>query len=118
MVVLLPDRMLAVRRRDQMVVDAHGSRVVSSWGALEGPWPGRAVEQGDVPLGDLSGRTWTLALDPAAWPLLPDDLVEEYEGDGRQWLVTSARLVRNSAAPDVDYVTVEAHIRVDGFTRP
>jgi hypothetical protein len=63
------------------------------------------------------GRTWVLALDPAAWPLYQGDLVVEPSA-GASWLVITADLLTNNAAPDIDYVRVEAHARVGAATRP
>jgi hypothetical protein len=58
-----------------------------------------------------------LALDPAAWPLYQGDLVVEPSA-GASWLVVTADLLTNNAAPDIDYVRVEAHARVGAATRP
>ncbi|MFF4777536.1 hypothetical protein ACFY05_32235 [Microtetraspora fusca] len=116
MSVLLPDRQLGVRRREAPAVDAHGDAVGGGWGGLLGPWPGRAEESGDVPAGLPGGRTWVLALDPAAWPVHQNDLVEDPRAR-MQWLVTSADLLKHNADPAIDYIRVEAHLR-DAGTRP
>jgi hypothetical protein len=124
MAVLLADRMLGARARTLAGADTHGDRYATSWGPLRGPWPGRAMEGPDVPVGQSGGRTWRLAADPEAWPLAPGDLIEEISGSGtvvRDWLVTSADLLHHSVDPAVDYIRVEAHIRTGttaGQTRP
>lgn len=63
------------------------------------------------------GRAWVLALDPAAWPLYQGDLVVE-SSTGASWLVLTADLLTNNAAPDIDYVRVEAHARSGAATLP
>ena len=111
MAVLLPDRSLGVRPR-ATTVDAHGHRSASSWGALRGPWPGRAAQGPDAPPERTGGRTWVLALDPAAWPVYQGDLVEE--PGSAQWLVLSADLLNNNADSAIDYIRVEAHTYTAG----
>lgn len=88
-----------------------------SWGATVGPWPGRVSQGPDAPIGQPGGRTWVLALDPAAWPLLQGDLVVDV-GSGEQWLVTSADLLNNNADSAIDYIRVEAHTRIAASTAP
>ncbi|GIH95430.1 hypothetical protein ACFFMN_22970 [Planobispora siamensis] len=117
MAVLLADRMLGVRRRSGGAVGSHGERAGYTWAALAGPWPGRAEEGPDAAIGATGGRTWVLALDPAAWPVAQGDLVAE-PASGLEWLVTSADLMKHNAHPDVDYVRVEAHARTQAATRP
>lgn len=68
-------------------------------------------------MGATGGRTWVLALDPSAWPVVQGDLVVE-PSTGASWLVVSADLLTNNAAPDIDYIRVEAHARAGVFTRP
>lgn len=116
MAVLLPDRLLGVRPK-VLTVDAHGYSSGSSWGALKGPWPGRAEQRPDVPVGQPGGRTWVLALDPAAWPVLQGDLIAD-SGDGSRWLVTSADLLTNNADGAIDYVRIEAHTYATAGTAP
>lgn len=118
MAVLLPDRSLGVRRATAAARDAHGGRSAPSWGAVAGPWPGRAEEGADAAeMGATGGRTWVLALDPAAWPLTQGDQVVQ-PSTGAVWLVITADLITNNAADDIDYVRVEAHARVGAATRP
>lgn len=117
MTVLLPERALGVRTQ-AVVTDTHGHRLSGSWGALRGPWPGRAEQGADVaPLRGPGGRTWVLALDPRAWPVRPGDLVED-PGSGERWLVTSADLLTHNADPAIDYVRVEAHTHTASGTLP
>jgi hypothetical protein len=115
--VLLPDRRLGVRRRNVTTADTHGDHYGAGWAGMVGPWPGRAVEGDDVPYGQDGGRAWLLAVDTAGWPVQQGDLVVD-PGNALEWLVTSARLIRNNYSPDVDYVRVEAHQKVSSETRP
>lgn len=117
MAVLLPDRRLGLRRRTAAGVGAHGEQRGYTYGPLLGPWPGRAEEHGDVPAGEIGGRTWVLALDPAAWPVQQGDRVVD-PALGVEWVVTSADLQVNNADHRLDYVRVEAHARQAGGTRP
>ncbi len=117
MAVLLSDCRLGVRHGAPMTTDGHGDRSEPLWGALKGPWPGRASQGPDVPVGQPGGRTWVLAVDPAAWPMLQGDLV--YDPDGRrEWLTLSADLLTNNADPAIDYSRVEAHARTIASTFP
>jgi hypothetical protein len=84
---------------------------------MVGPWPGRAEERGDVAIGQVGGRTWVLAVDPAAWPLYQQDMVVDADSH-EEWLITDADLATNNADPVVDYIRVEAHLRATGGTRP
>jgi hypothetical protein len=119
MAVLLANRSLGVRHRTVAGQDEHGYVYTSGWGALVGPWPGRAEEGPDAPIGEIGGRTWVLAVDPQAWPVEQGDLVVEVvNGEPvTTWLVLSADLLRNNADARVDYVRIKAHLRTDG-TRP
>lgn len=110
MAVLLADRSLGVRRATRSVPDAHGYEVPTA-GPLDGPWPGRAEERAD--------GSWVLALDPEAWPVAPDDTVEE-PGSGEQWTVTSADLLEHKVDDAVSYIRCEALRRTTGTvpTRP
>lgn len=118
MAVLLANRSLGVRHRAAGAPDAHGEPQAASWAAMGGPWPGRAEEGPDVAeMGAAGGRTWVLAVDPAAWPLHQGDLVVE-PSTGATWLVTTADLLTNNASPDIDYIRVEAHARTGASTRP
>lgn len=100
MAVLMVNAALAVRRRDLDGKDSHGHRVTGALGTATAPLPGR-VNQGQV------HGTVRIGLDTALWPVQDKDVVVE-PSSGRTWLVTSAELIRNAAAPDVDYIRVEA----------
>ncbi|MCX4677611.1 hypothetical protein OG413_20275 [Streptomyces sp. NBC_01433] len=63
-----------------------------------GTWPGSALEQPD--------GTWSLRLDPAAWPVEPGDVVADETG--MTWTLTTARLHQVPGCPDVDYVQAAA----------
>ncbi len=117
MAVLLPNCHLGVRRRAAGTVGTHGDQTGFSWGVPVGPWPGRAEEGPDTPVGQTGDRTWVLAVDPAGWPVLQGDLIAD-PAHGREWLVTSADLLTNGADPAIDYVRVEAHLRTSGATNP
>lgn len=118
MAVLMANRRLGVRRRGAGGRGAHGDPVPGALGALLGPWPGRGEESGDVPAGQVGGRTWELGVDLAAWPLQPDDVVVDVDS-GQEWLVTSADLLNNNADASIDYVLVRAHLRQGAAgTRP
>jgi hypothetical protein len=108
--VLMPNAMLAVRRRDPETVDAHGYVSGGTYGPVAGPWPGRIRERG----GDGG---WTLAVDPNAWPVRRNDLIVE-PASGREWLVRSADMAVNNIDPRVDSIRVEALQRRDGATEP
>lgn len=97
MSVVLADGLYHVRKRPhEFSRDSHGTPVPTAPGPASGPWPGAVTEQ--------PGGGWSLRLDPAAWRIRPGDLVDG--PDGRTWLVESALLRVNQAAPDVDYVAV------------
>jgi hypothetical protein len=115
-VVWLANRRLGIRHAVPGPVAGHGDRP-PEWGAVAGPWPGRAEEGGDVALDEVGGRVWVLALDPAAWPVQQRDLVVDADS-GQEWLVTWADLRTNNVASDADYVRVEAHARTQSGTRP
>lgn len=117
MAVLLTDRRLGVRRQTVPAPDAHGDLPGGAWGPLIGPWPGRGEEGDDVPAGGIGGRVWLMGVDPQGWPVRRGDLIVDPD-TGEEWLVTTARLIRNNADPVVDYVRVEAHLREGGSTRP
>jgi hypothetical protein len=116
MAVLLADRTLGVRRHSTSGVDGHGARTGVSWGALQGPWPGRAEQGPDEAMHAPGGRAWVIGVDDRAWPITQGDMIVDTVS-GEQWLVTSADLLRNTADPSVDYIRVQAHTR-DGGTYP
>lgn len=111
MSVLLPNTMLAVRRRVDGVEDEHGYRSTASWGDPEGHAPGYAPE--DVEGGHSVVR---LRLDPDCWPVAEADLVVEIGGRERSWTVAAANLLKHSVDPTVDYVRVEGFERVSTGT--
>lgn len=101
MAVLLPDRQLtAYVLAHPWSRDAHGVPVApppSARPAARGTWPGAAAEQAD--------GSWTLRVDPAAWPLKPGDVL----GDGtRTWTVSTALLKKVPRHSDADYIAVAA----------
>lgn len=102
-----PGLLLGVQARE-VADDAHGYATPVDAGPLRGPWPGRTRRRAD--------GTWSLALDPAAWPVAAKDLVVEVVGGepARRWVVDGAELRVNNEAPDVDYVAVEALIQGTG----
>ena len=100
--VLMSDRWLGVIRRDEGPMDSDGDTPVEGRGPLLGPWPGRAREEQD--------GTWTIAVDAAAWPMEPRDLVIE-PSTGTEWYVTTCQLLRNTLDPVVDYVRITAMVR-------
>lgn len=102
MAVQLPNCALAVRPRAE-VLDEHGFPMPGEAAALRGPWPGRKAE-------DAAGR-WSLALDPAAWPIDEHTIVVE-PATGAEWTVLTADLLTHNVVSIVDYVKVTAHLRV------
>jgi hypothetical protein len=112
----MANRRLGVRHRLLAVVDGHGNAVSGDWGLMLGPWPGRAEERPDVPMGRPGGRPWVLAVDPAAWPVGQVDLIVDPDS-GQTWTVTSADLLANTAISDIDYVRIEGHLRTGTGTR-
>lgn len=114
MAVLLPNTRLGVVRRSR-ARDRHGSSVPGAAEPLRGPWPGRS-SQAESP--EVETGTWTLALDPQAWPV--DDMTVVVEPhSGRSWTVVSADLLRHARVPLINYVRVRAHLRdADGDTYP
>jgi hypothetical protein len=108
MAVLLPDTNLGIRRRNDGEADAHGDVLPAAPSPTEGPWPGRASE--------AANGSWTLAVDPEAWPVRERDLiVEDVRGNAdREWVVVTADLLSHQVDPSVNYVRIEARLR----TRP
>ncbi|MEW1677830.1 hypothetical protein AB0O47_32030 [Streptomyces noursei] len=65
--------------------------------APRGTWPGAATKQVD--------DSWTLRVDPAAWPLNPGDILT----DGtRTWTIVTALLKRVPQYGAADYIAVTA----------
>ena len=103
MAVVLTDGLYWVRKRaHEYTRDAHGIPVAPAPGQAIGPWPGAATEQ-------TTEGSYTLRLDPAAWPLRADDLVDG--PDGKTYLIETAVLRVNEADPAVDYVQIVASLQ-------
>ncbi|GGT26986.1 hypothetical protein GCM10010222_80980 [Streptomyces tanashiensis] len=66
--------------------------------APRGTWPGSVLEQPD--------GSWTVWLDPQAWPVKDGDTVSD--DAGRSWTLTTTRLHAVPGCPDVDYVQAAA----------
>lgn len=97
--VILGDGSYAVQRREHPAPrDADGIPVLAAPGDPEGPWPGASRE--------TSFNSWSLRLDPRAWPLREGDLIV---GGGHTFVVQGRpALFTNNANPAVDYVSVSA----------
>lgn len=103
MAVVLADGNYQVRKRaHEYTRDAHGTPVPPVPGSSSSLLPGAATEQPD--------GSWTLRLDPALWPVYPDDLVDR-PADSRSWLVETAVYRFNTADPAVDYVACTASLQ-------
>jgi hypothetical protein len=63
-----------------------------------GTWPGSVLEQAD--------GSWTVRLDPQAWPVKEGDTITDETG--RAWTLTSTRNHRVPGCPDADYVQATA----------
>lgn len=98
MAVLLPNCVLTVSRVADRE-DAFGDRVAGTVGAQSVPYPGNVVERND--------GTWSLALDPALWPVREHDLVTDV-ATGRQWVIQRSSLNTNPRMPEIDFVQAEA----------
>ncbi|HET9655448.1 MAG TPA: hypothetical protein VFP72_08845 [Kineosporiaceae bacterium] len=97
MAVVLPNCQLRVRKRAHPAPrDAHGTPIPAALGAALGPWPGAAKEQEER-------GTWSLRVDPAAWPLNPGDEVSD---GARTWVVATAVLHAVQSCSAADYVAV------------
>jgi hypothetical protein len=108
--VVMTNTTLGLRRRADGAYDAHGERSNGALGAEIGPYPGRSSEQPD--------GSWTLAVDPALWPVRENDVIVESVSGTRLWVVKSAKLLRNNLDPVVDYIRVEAAQQVAAGTEP
>lgn len=102
-----PGLLLGVQERTE-ADDAHGYSAPTDVGDLRGPWPARARRRAD--------GTWSLALDPAAWPVKERDVVVQVlDGEPtRKWVVDTAERRSNNVAADADYVEVSAKIEGAG----
>ncbi|MGW3626261.1 hypothetical protein [Streptomyces sp. NPDC000880] len=102
MAVVLPNRVLTVYVLPHpWVRDANGVPVPPDPNVRpepRGTWPGSALEQPD--------RSWSMRLDPRAWPVEPGDTVTD--DTGLSWTVTSARNHAVPGCPDADYVEATA----------
>ncbi|MEU2909204.1 MULTISPECIES: hypothetical protein [Streptomyces] len=63
-----------------------------------GTWPGSVLEQSD--------GSWSVRLDPQAWPLEAGDTITDKTG--RSWTLSSARLHAVPGCADADYVQAAA----------
>lgn len=99
MAVVLPNADLTVRvRTHPWVRDTHGHPVAPAEpAAVRGPWPGAASDRQD--------GTWSLRVDPQAWPVEEGDEVTD---GNRTWVVSSRRLNTLPGYPDVDYIGITA----------
>ncbi|MCD9904629.1 hypothetical protein LUR56_40155 [Streptomyces sp. MT29] len=66
--------------------------------AARGTWPGSVLEQSD--------GSWTMRLDPLAWPVKAGDTVTDESG--RTWTLSTARNHTVPGCPDIDYVQATA----------
>ncbi|NEA53592.1 hypothetical protein G3I60_05325 [Streptomyces sp. SID13666] len=102
MAVLLADRLLSVRVLPHpWTRDANGTPVPPNPATppqIRGTWPGAATEQPD--------GSWSLRLNPAAWPVREGDTVTD--DAGLSWTVTAARNQRVPGCTAADYVQVTA----------
>jgi exo-beta-1,3-glucanase (GH17 family) len=105
--VNLADRMLAVRAR-LVTADSHGDVTAAGFAAATAAYPGIANIGPDAPPYQPGGRQWTLAIDPALWPVSQQDMVVDVTS-GEQWIVLSADLLQNTVFSVVNYVDVKAH---------
>ncbi|MGI5337659.1 hypothetical protein ACQEVS_09810 [Streptomyces sp. CA-181903] len=102
MAVVLPNRLLTLHALEHpWVRDTNGVPVPpdpNQRPAPRGTWPGSALEQQD--------GTWSLRLDPGAWPVEPGDIVSD--DHGLTWTVTTAREHRVAGWSAADYVQATA----------
>ncbi|WP_367041392.1 hypothetical protein [Streptomyces sp. Je 1-332] len=102
MAVVLPNRLLTLYALTHpWARDANGVPVPPDPNRRpepRGAWPGSALE--------LPDDTWSLRLDPAAWPVEPGDVVGVETG--MTWTVTAARHHQVPGCPAVDHVQVAA----------
>lgn len=103
----MADRMLALRRR-QVTADAHGDTTAAGFAAPGPAYPGIANIGPDTPPYQPGGRAWTLALDPALWPVGQQDMITDV-GSCEQWIVLSADLRTHTVCPQISYVDIQAH---------
>jgi hypothetical protein len=117
MSVLFANTSLSVQTYDRNLpeFDSHGQLYFATLEAPRGPWPGSVRPPGRT-LADEQGPQ-LLQLDPAAWPLLPRDLVIE-PSTGDSWTVVTSQLMTNDLDPSVNYVRVQAHPRSEAGTLP
>lgn len=68
--------------------------------APRGTWPGSVLEQPD--------KSWTVRLDPQAWPVKPGDTISDETG--RTWTLTMTREHRVPGCAAADYVQAAADL--------
>lgn len=102
MAVVLPNTVLTVRSLPHpWERDANGVPVPPNPNLpapARGSWPASALEQ-------LDG-SWSIRLDPQAWPVEPGDTVTD--AAGRTWTLTSARNHTVPGCSAADYVQATA----------
>lgn len=107
--VLLPNTNLTVRRRvNETTRNEHGEDVLDGWTAPGPFFPGRTKENDD-------GR-WSLAVDPALWPVRTGDLIVDQAGSA--WSVQFVHNIKNNYDDYVNYVQINAVRRVAQGTEP
>jgi hypothetical protein len=107
--VLLVNGQLGIRRRFDGGLDAHGDKLPTGWGSLEGPLDGFQKEQPD--------STWVLGIDPSLWPVRQNDMVISGVTGGA-WLVVTAALIKHPVDSTVDWIRITANQRSGGGTEP
>lgn len=115
MSVIMANRMLALQPR-VATADAHGDMVPAGFGPQTAAYPGIANVGPDVPLYQMGGRTWTLDVDPALWPVGQQDMIVDAV-TGEQWQVTSADLIQHTLMPLLDHVRITAHYYTEAGTK-
>ncbi|RZU28328.1 hypothetical protein EV284_6494 [Streptomyces sp. BK022] len=102
MAVVLPNAALTAYVLDHPFVrDANGVPVPPNPDVRpepRGTWPGSVLQQDD--------GSWSVRLDPQAWPVKPGDTVTDESG--RSWTLTMTRLHQVPGCPDVDYIGAAA----------
>jgi hypothetical protein len=100
MSVILSDGLYTVRKRAHPYQrDDHGLPVPPELSDPLGPLPGCATEQQD--------GSWSLRLDPTAWPMREDDQITG--PNGTVWMVRGQPVLYvNNANPALNYVSIQA----------
>jgi len=104
MAVLLANTTLRVRRKSRKYArDAHGMPVAAA--GFEPDSPAYAGAITEPPEGQSSTTMpWTARADVALWPIEPDDVL--VDGDGREFVVRSAKKVTIPGYGYVDFVKI------------